>query len=168
MKISISLKSAKLCRDILVPDRITNAAIREIESAISRAERVRPGIKKAKAIKAKKTRAKRKDTRFIRGEVMERSNGICECGCGIGFDFKAPAQLDHQFGRVRAKQSEANTWMLRRDCHEAKTFNRPSPEWWLMKFVTHAEKHGFDDEAARAQKRLDALVLMSEAAEAQQ
>ncbi len=158
MRVSISLKSAQALLDM----RAGAKNFGELRSAIAHATRVRPGIKKAKAAKAKKVRARSADTKSIRAAVVERADGVCECGCRTVFSAIAPGELDHFFGRSKAPQSEANTWLLRRDCHGAKTRNNPSAEWWLTRFITHAQKWGYRAEATNAQNRLSKIRIMAE------
>lgn len=167
MKISISLKSATLVAESYSYSTTSTPlgrAFVELRQSIESAAKPKRSVVARKKVTAKRRREKSKDTKSIRSEVMARADGVCECGCGMGFDFKSPAQLDHQFGRVRAKQSVANCWALRADCHLAKTRNRPSAEWWLQKFAKHAEKHGYHEEFRTAARRLRSLEIQAEAA----
>jgi hypothetical protein len=167
-RVSISLKSAQALLEVVKSSPWGNkpqAEIRahgELESAISHATRVRPGLAKAKKEKAAKTRAKGKDTKFIRAAVFARADTTCECGCGKSFTMTTPGELDHFFGRVKVKQSPATTWALRSDCHHFKTLNQPSASWWLQKFVRHAEKHGYGEEFRMAARRLRSIEIQEE------
>jgi 5-methylcytosine-specific restriction endonuclease McrA len=161
-RVSISLKSAQ---SLLLLARHNGAYGREwaeLRSAIDRCTRVRPGLKKAKATREKKKREKAKDTKSIVAECAVRSPDVCECGCGVVFTPAAHAQLDHFFGRVRAKQSAQNCWRLRPECHRAKTNNQPSAAYWLQKFVKHAEKHGYGEEFRMAARRLRSIEIQEE------
>ena len=165
MKVSISIRSARNLLDIIDGGhaQYPSSSRDELRRAVAHAERPRPGLKKAKAVRGQKKRAKAKDTRSIRATVFDRADTTCECGCGKSFTMTTPGELDHFLGREKAKQSVGNCWALRSDCHHFKTLNQPSPEWWLGKFIKHAEKHGFDDEAFVAARRLESLELQAEA-----
>jgi len=84
-----------------------------------------------------KRRSKSAELKVIRVEVEKRAGGKCE-NCGARFSPASPAELDHQFGRVRAKQSVRNCWMLCRPCHRARTNNSPSATWWWARISTWA------------------------------
>jgi 5-methylcytosine-specific restriction endonuclease McrA len=117
-------------------------------------------FKSRKAVTATKKRSKRDETAEIREAVMARASNRCECGCGLQFEgdfwrsYANEAELDHMFGRGRAKQSVRNTWALARACHRRKTLNTPSAAHWLNLFIAHAEKHGYSEEAGMATRLL--------------
>jgi hypothetical protein len=64
-------------------------------------------------------------------------------------------ELDHALGRAKAEETAETCWMLRRECHQAKTLNHPSAEFWLLRFVVHATRHGYADAVEAAKKKLD-------------
>ncbi len=157
--IKISVRLAEHLRDICKQHDYVYG-VRDLDAAL----RVAPKkfVVAAKKVRAKKIRAKRKDTRSIRALVMERADGVCECGCRTVFSALAPAELDHAFGRVMVKQSVSNTWALRRDCHAARTRNSPSAAFWLQKFINHTERHGFHEEFRMAARRLRSIEIQEE------
>lgn len=106
----------------------------------------------------KKRRAKSKDTKSIRAAVMDRARGCCE-QCGSSGRADNWLELDHQFGRVRARQSIRNTWMLCARCHRQKTNSEPSALRWMQAIANHAENHGYGLEAQAARARADALRM---------
>lgn len=89
-----------------------------------------PGLTKRKNFPAK-----------VRREIIERSGGICECGCGEPFTEKDPVQVDHTIEAVlldrdhklTAKDGKA----LRKSCHLVKTKKRAPV---LAKIVRLAKK----------------------------
>lgn len=83
--------------------------------------------------------AKRKATNAIREAVWERSSGCCE-RCRDQMADEA-GELDHFFGRARAKQATENCWRLCSPCHFAKTNNKPSAGFWLQRFCEHCRMH---------------------------
>jgi hypothetical protein len=163
-------------RTIRIPEDVARLAMRACESKFgsqyhAAAAKLEKALAPKRSVvahrkeKAKKTRAKRSETRSIRALVVERAGTTCECGCGMGFTMTTPGELDHQFGRVRAKQSVENTWLLRHDCHAARTRNSPSAAWWLQKLLKHAEKYGYHEEFRMAARRLRSLEIQAEAAQ---
>lgn len=97
-------------------------------------------------------------------KLQRRARGWCECGCGHPFSSGfACATLDHFFGRARAEESEATCWLLRWECHHAKTNNDPSARVWHERWIRHCERHGYVDEAARARARLEGIIAVREA-----
>jgi hypothetical protein len=94
------------------------------------------------------------ETQKIRDACFARAKGKCECGCGeaVGDDFRnsvypeARGELDHMFGRGKGRlpQSVETCWVLRPDCHVAKTRNRPDAATWWRKFLAHIQRqtHG--------------------------
>ena len=87
--------------------------------------------------------------------LIERASG-CECGCGLAFGtpLEANRTFDHFFGKARAAEELDTIWSLRRDCHLAKTDNRPSAEEWLKRFLVHAEKFGYRASYEKALRKL--------------
>lgn len=123
---------------------------------------LKPGLK-AKAFRSaraaeKKSRAqlKREETSNIYKLVAIRAHDNCECGCGR--TLVLGSELDHFFGRGKAKQSVANCWFLHPDCHREKTDNMPSAGFWLRAFIAHASRQGYLAERWKAESRL-AFVL---------
>lgn len=94
----------------------------------------------------------RTQTRNLRGEVFERSGFACECGCHRYLYDEG--QLDHFWGRAKAKQSAENCWALSARCHSDKTNNFPSAADWVCRFINHCLRHDFHDEADKALARL--------------
>jgi 5-methylcytosine-specific restriction endonuclease McrA len=117
----------------------------------------------AKKRKAAKKTTKKEQTAAIRDAVMNRAGLFCE-GCASMPLYANPLTLDHFFGRVRVKQSERNCWALCLACHRQKTNNNPSAERWLERFITHAEAHGYREEAGMATRRLASLELSNASA----
>ena len=94
--------------------------------------------------------------------LSARARGRCEC-CSRPFaPGVAAATLDHFFGRARAEESAATCWLLRADCHRAKTDNAPSAREWHERWIRHAERHGYVAEAARARARLEGIITLRE------
>lgn len=116
-----------------------------------------------KAAKATKKATKKTETAAIREAVMRRADGFCE-DCGLAGSDGNPLTLDHFFGRVRQKQSEANCWALCLRCHRAKTEYRPDAASWFRAFIVHCVRRGFTAQARLAQDRLEAAALSREAA----
>lgn len=91
----------------------------------------------------------------IRAAAVEHSEGNCEaCGRFAG----EAAHCDHFFGRKHAAETLANVWMLCASCDHHKTVNDPSCRWWVCVFRSHASKHGYENEAARCEIRLEVLT----------
>lgn len=93
--------------------------------------------------------------KLVREQVFARAAGVCECGCAQPL---GEGELDHFFGRAKADETVAACWALRRDCHRAKTDNRPSAVQWLLKFIRHSGIHagsGYATAGARAQQQLE-------------
>lgn len=99
--------------------------------------------------------AKRKATKEIRLAVWVRSAGVCEC-CSMALGEDG-GELDHQFGRVRVKQSAETTWRLCRPCHARKTLNSPSAIHWWERIAWHAQRYGYLEVAERAAARVVVL-----------
>jgi hypothetical protein len=72
-------------------------------------------------------------------------------------------ELDHFFGRGKAKQSAENCWALCRKCHHYKTENRPSAARWLEDFLQHCLRYGYAAEAERARARLEGICAVRKA-----
>ena len=96
--------------------------------------------------------------RRIRAACCRRSGGACEaCGAHVGEDGEL-GHLDHFFGRAKVPEAVSNCWILCAvDCDPAKTASRPSARWWLSRFVLHCQRYGYEEEAYRAQCRMDVL-----------
>ena len=122
-------------------------AIAELEAAL-RKRKPSPS-RKAKA--AKRSRAM-VTPESLRRQLGHRANLVCECGCGR--HFNGTQTVDHFFGRARAESLET-CWLIRSDCHQDKSENRPSAAYWLERFRAHAIRHSYWAEAARAGRRLD-------------
>lgn len=99
-----------------------------------------------------KPKEKRQATADVRAAVLERANGLCECGCARPFVLRGP-ELDHFFGRARSESVES-CWVLRSDCHHRKTNNVPNAAVWLEKFRAHCVHYNYWDEAKKAGRRL--------------
>lgn len=91
-------------------------------------------------------------TRDIYTACVQRSRGWCECGCGKRL---RAAELDHFFGRHRVPEAVSNCWLITVECHHAKTDNKPDAATWLRKFIAHCKRHGYAEEQARAEARLE-------------
>lgn len=55
---------------------------------------------------------------------------------------------------------------VRREGHQEvrKTLNEPSGAYWLERFIVHAERHGYLEEAERARAKLQTLQAKGRAA----
>lgn len=97
--------------------------------------------------------------RDVYDAVARRAALRCECGCDHRFGPFLVEQptLDHAFGRANVKESDASCWMLRRDCHNSKTNNRPSAAVWLAKFIKHCDKYGYVAEKYLALNKIAVL-----------
>ena len=87
----------------------------------------------------------------LRNAIIARSRLRCECGCG------RPAvhgEFDHFFGRAKAEETIATVWLLRVDCHYAKTRNHPHNADWQRRFIEHCRRHGYAESQRRAEARL--------------
>ena len=110
--IRISRKTARVCLDILVPSRWTNAAIQELEAALKPKRSVAPARKR----KAAKAKTRKEETSEIRAAVFARAHDTCEaCECVDATD------LHHALGRKNARQHANNCLALCRGCHESFT-----------------------------------------------
>lgn len=94
-------------------------------------------------------------TKLIRLLVFSRSNGRCECGCLRPLGDSG--HLDHMWGRAKAPQSIENCWALALQCDDDKTNNRPSAITWAARFRDHAERHGYAEQVARADLRIEKM-----------
>ena len=94
-------------------------------------------------------------TQKLRQLLAARARGVCECGCGRALgDW---GEVDHFFGVAKADETEFLCWLLHRDCHRAKTDNRPSAAHWLTAFMKHCAKYvgdGYRSAAYDAQEKL--------------
>lgn len=149
-------------------DGYRQRAINEARAALA-PKKSKPARLATKAAKKAKRASKKEETAAIRAEVLKRSNGYCECGCGTvlgaNLDF---GEMDHFWGRGKAPQSVQNCWMLARGCHRWKTDNRPSAVAWLKAFLRHCHSHGYATEAYKAAVRLDSIDALAKAAGAGQ
>jgi hypothetical protein len=93
--------------------------------------------KRRKEEEAKARAAHNAETARIREACVARAGSDCECGCG-----RLWAEMDHFYGRSKG-QSVETCWMLSRDCHRAKTENRPTRAIWDATFQAHCLKHGY-------------------------
>ncbi len=122
--------------------------------------------------KAKKTgKRKAKADRFtgdVYREVNRRAGGMCECGCGnfvnAGRMLDSAQQMDDFWGGARHESAE-ECWMIRADCHRAKTDNRPSRMEWLRRFESHCRLYGFKEQVDRCRREREAEELIRQAAE---
>ena len=85
------------------------------------------------------------ETARVRRICVERSNGLCECGCGRAVT-RVTGELDHFFSRGKAPTTERTCWFIAVPCHHWKTDNFPSKAYWLASFALHCKRHGFDAE----------------------
>ncbi len=163
MKVSISVKSARVIYSSLEANGIlgpgSTRVFAELHSAIKRATRARPALKKSKAAREKKKRTKAKDTKSVRAIVFARAGGKCECGCGQALKAFDPGDLDHFWGRGKAPQSVENCWLLTRQCHRQKTDWYPCRQDWLLAFARHCDKHAYATEAMRARRMVHSIAL---------
>ena len=119
-------------------------------------------VKAHAKVKRAKKRDKNKETSIIYAEVEQRAAGKCECGCGVSFhaeDSLYAPELDHAFGRGKAKQSVRTCWMLTARCHRRKTNGVPSEAHWLDGFAQHCDRHGYTAEAALARSKIPMAQL---------
>lgn len=144
--VRISVRAAQalltLCAD--APTFAGERVVAELRAALA----PKKFIKAARKERTKKKKEHRDETSEVYAAVMKRAERSCEYCCGPD-TFAAPLEMDHMFGRVRAKQSERNCWALCRWCHKHKT-NSPEPWFWFEAFAKHADELGFRGEAARA------------------
>lgn len=110
--------------------------------------------------------AKARKTMEVYDAVEQRAGGVCECGCGgaFGSGLDTMPEMDHFWGRAR-KESVESCWMLRAKCHREKTSNKPSRDFWLIRFGRHATQHGYREQFARCSREIEAESLVSRAAE---
>lgn len=107
-------------------------------------------VKPMKAARLAKKKLSREEmnaqTADIREQCVKRSGTWCECGCGQPYTPFYPAEMDHFLGghgRRKQRQSVESCWMLRRDCHAAKTRLSPSSAFWDAKWAAHAARYGY-------------------------
>jgi hypothetical protein len=154
----ISKRSARWLLGLV--EQLGGGEAERVAADLKHALRLRPGLKVAKKERETKRTARNRGTAAIHEAVMARAQGACEaCQAQAGRRL----EMDHFFGRVRAEQSDATCWAICPPCHRQKTENSPSAAHWLEEFIRHAERHGFDDEAALAARRLESGALMIEA-----
>lgn len=93
-------------------------------------------VRLAKARVKVKRLTKKDHTEYIREGVFARAQNLCEmCGAHA-------TDLEHAFGRGRVQQSISNCLALCRNCHLARTNNRPSSSHWWGRYALHFERHG--------------------------
>lgn len=104
--------------------------------------------------------------KLVATAVLERANDRCECCARPTFDtLKDRATIDHMFGRAKAVETVETCWVLRAECHEAKTQNKPTASQWLLKFIKHCghwartsvSPDGYVRAASFAQQKLEWL-----------
>ncbi len=100
-------------------------------------------------------------TRKIYDAVARRADGQCECGCSRF--LCGDGELDHALSR-RVPQTIQNCWLLKRECHDNFTNNRPDGAARLVAFIAHCRKHGYAGELARAESRLVFVKVRAELA----
>lgn len=110
----------------------------------------RSPVKPTRAARLEKKKLSREEmnaeTARIREQCVKRSGTWCECGCGQPHTPLYLAEMDHFLGghgRRKQRQSVETCWMLRRDCHAAKTRLSPSSAFWDAKFAAHAARYGY-------------------------
>jgi hypothetical protein len=108
--------------------------------------------KPSKVARAERKAASRDEDAGVRGAVMTRAMGRCEC-CGS----PEALEVDHFFGRARDR-SVTGCWGLCSQCHRDKTDNRPSRKWWLGRFQRHALFYGYGTKA----EGVNALIAKDE------
>lgn len=97
----------------------------------------------------------------MRSAVYARAGAKCEC-CGQFMNGAAKRnlyspssrELDHVFGRRNAPATAENCWALRRECHRAKSENRPDAKTWLLRFIGHCGVHGYGAARDQAEAKL--------------
>ena len=95
-----------------------------------------------------------KHTKRVRAEVAARAEGNCEaCSAWVGLDGES-GHLDHFFGRAKAEESVSTCWLLCGACDTHKTLNKPTAVFWLVAFISHAEKHSYAAELEMAHAKL--------------
>lgn len=146
-RVTISVKHARALASE-TPHPLLDEAIAELRRQLA----PRP---KSSAVRKTETkrRSKREETRAIYDLVDDRAAGRCEA-CGLLFwPLNAP-ELDHFWGRGKARQTVENCWLIHRTCHREKTDGRPTAAYWLERFIVHAYNRGYSSEVSKAQARL--------------
>jgi hypothetical protein len=153
MKVTLSLKHARALLSVWTDEfgdfePNQQAAFVALQSALA----PRPKSSAVKRTEARK-KSKREETAAIREAVFARAGGRCEMHDQTGLRCGLPAEeMDHFFGRGRAKQTVQNCWALCCGDHRNKTLNRPGGAYWFERFAEHARRHGYLAEAARADR----------------
>lgn len=156
------LQAAALLRhlqDVATMDPHLQEAIRAVAGAMASKPRKRQEppsflavaadpkpFRRARLAKVRRSKAEKRESRAdIREVCLGRADGWCECGCGGAVTDAGPsrATLDHFFGRGKAPETAENCWILREDCHDMKTRNRPDATTWLRRFAEHCRKYGY-------------------------
>lgn len=92
----------------------------------------------------------RRYTAEDRAKCVERSMGRCEA-C-----HERPAEeLDHFWGRGKAVSSLRTMWLICRQCRYEKTNNEPNRVAWLMRFIQHAERYGYEEQVVLAAQQVE-------------
>jgi hypothetical protein len=96
-------------------------------------------------------RVQAQDLLDIRAYCMIREMNTCayfECN-------ERATDLDHFWGRAKAKQSPTNCWVLCRKHHRMKTENYPTRFHWLVQFWAHAKANSYHRQAQLAVKAME-------------
>lgn len=131
---------------------------------LSKALEVKPTDRAARKARTAKRLSHNEETAVIRAAVIARAKGRCECGCGRHI-LTGTGQMDHYAGRVRQRQSIEWCWWLSRECHRAKTDNKPDAMTWHFAFLKHARAHRYTAPAAYALNHIEAEELLRKAEE---
>jgi 5-methylcytosine-specific restriction endonuclease McrA len=162
--VRLSLKSAKALLHMIErgPPNMFDRATMELRAALTPRK---PKPLRTERLKARvsKRAAKGYETDEIRRQVLERAGGKCESCLGFWQATMFGLELDHFFGRGKAKQSAESCWALCRKCHHYKAENRPSAARWLEDFLQHCLRYGYATEAERARARLEGICAVRKA-----
>lgn len=132
------------------------AAIGELRAALA---------PKAKSFLRKKTEKRKRDnakaTRAIYGVVELRARGRCEVpSCSEEFSDLNRPEMDHFLPKGRRPQSDRTCWLIHWGCHRGKHASWPDRAFWLVQFINHCEKYGYDKEAEIARAELEASAIL--------
>lgn len=155
----ISKRAAKALLDAVVKKIGTHDySIRQAAEELERALKPKRSVKASRVRRETKRLTKKEETASIREAVFARAEGICElCECAGADD------LHHAFGRVRQRQSVANTLAACRGCHRALTNNVGGAAHWLDLQARRFRNLGYAETARLLEARL-AFVLARGAA----
>lgn len=154
------LAAAEAGADLVGSAPTWNRAIQDLRNAM----REKPAVRAVRKMAEGKRLTRNEETAVIRAAVIARANGRCECGCGR-FTSYGNGEMDHYAGRVRQKQSAEWCWWLHRDCHRAKTDNKPDAMHWHLLFLKHARRHRYEAAAKYALNHIEAEELLRKAEE---